>query len=179
MILVALTDFTGEYNIADKDGRYTTSKLQSYIDKYEKQYIRRLLGVSLGNDIIAYIPTRVASPNADFDHLIDAFAYQDTNSACNAYLESDGLKDFLLAAILYEYLHVELKNTQAGIVSNDASGARIMSPRRSFRYAEHKYNKALKTVEAIQYFASVNPAKYSGFDSFAGQCFGVKYGDVL
>lgn len=178
MILVAIEDFTGEYAIADATGRYTTAKMQSYIDKYEPIYLRRLLGVSLAADLIMYLPARLPA-DADLNHVIDAFAYQDTAQACNMYLESSGMKDFLLACIMYEYVHNEIKNTQAGTTSNTASAAEIVTPRKSFRFAEHKYNKALNTAEAIQTFICINPANYAGFDKYAGQKLNVKYGDIL
>ena len=52
-ILVKTTDFTGLYYIAQTT--YTTPILQAYIDEFEKTYIRKLLGLTLGDLFIATV----------------------------------------------------------------------------------------------------------------------------
>lgn len=171
MTIITKSDFTGQYNIPDRKGVYTQDTLQAYIDKYVPYYIRQLLGVELGNAIINYS----GSGNSDYDYIINAFSYQ-SDLNFELILESFGIKEFLLAAVFYEYSHNALVNTQMGVINPNAETAVSASPFKTMRYAENKWNNALDTAYAIQQYCLLFPDKYP---TFRGQAITVKYSNIL
>jgi len=75
MILLTTTDFEqGELAIAQTNE--TTALLQTYIDKYEEVYIKRILGVSLGQlfiDDVQGVDSDSSAIESRFQILIDGF----------------------------------------------------------------------------------------------------------
>ncbi len=178
MILVKLSDFKGQYGIPDAIGVYTSTNVQSFIDKYEKQYLDQLLGLDLSNKIIAYLAANRLPDNPDYNFIIDPFQFQEPGGGCcaNCIHNSKGMKAFLVAAITYEYISDNLQFTQVGAATPQAETATEVNVRKNMRLAEKKYNGLLDTSDAIQWYCWNNSDKYP---TFQGQRFVVKLADVL
>ena len=52
MSIITIADFKGERNIAGTENSGTRENLQSFIDKYEPKFLKKLLGSALANEFI-------------------------------------------------------------------------------------------------------------------------------
>jgi hypothetical protein len=173
MILLATTDFDGgKYDLPDSTGIYTEPDLQAAIDAYEEKYIYQLLGVTLGDLIIAYLAASRSPTNTEYDMIIDAFSEDDNHCI----VQSLGMKEYLKAAIFYEYTKNSLVTSQAGVVDPQSETATKQSPMSVLRFAENKFNDVLDTVDAIQWYCSSNS---SSFPDFNGQRITVKIFNLI
>lgn len=173
MIFLALTDFVdGKYNLpaASSGIAATNSEVQSYIDSYEKTYIYRLLGVELGNLIIAYKQAG-GTGNTDYDKIIGAFS-ENTALFCGQINQSLGIKEYLQACIYYEYKKDSAyTESLAGTIKADAEVSEGVNASTIMRKAERVFNAILPTIEAIQAMCESNSVAYAGY---AGQRIAVK-----
>lgn len=157
-VLVTLADFTGILGIAKSI--VTNPELQNYIDTNEGAYIRKILGVELGNLFIADL----ANPSqADrFAALEDAFQVQDS---CGHIYESRGLVFILTSMLYFDYVYdTQVRHSQSGTTKSDAETAKTSSTQGAFAKAAKRWNDALADIEAIQYRCTTElPATYPEF----------------
>ena len=145
MILLRLSDFTGFELLATNTKAAVL--IQQYIDRYEAQYIYKLLGIDLGKLFIADLAN--ASQADRFALIEDAFAIEQEPKQ----YVSLGMKDFLACAVLYHYIKdTQAQHTQAGVADSLNEAMTVSSPIDASRYAERKFNEALDTVDAIQWY---------------------------
>ncbi len=174
MILLTLDSFKGKYALARTTD--TDEVLQSYIDTWEEKYIFDLLGVDLGKLLIAEIQFGGGSGSdgldSRFEDLLAPFTVQDTTGqfidwGSNQWriFRSLGMVDFLTAMVYFNYVHeTQVQHGQSGVALYMGETARVLSPREAVRLAERKWNTALGTVDAIQYFCKfLHPTIYPEF----------------
>lgn len=181
MIILTLTDFRGgKYNIPDAQGWYTNGNMQAMIDTYEKPYIYNLLGVVLGDKIIAYLAANRLPANTDYNKIIDPFSSDDAgwwgwyNDYCDYWagyvfnyssiVTSLGLKEYLKAGIFYEYIKNGLITSQPGVAAQKAEAGTIQNSFTTMRFADNKFNDVLGTIEAIQWYCLNNNAAFPDFN---------------
>jgi len=139
--IIQTTDFTGKYKLATSNN--TTADIQAMIDRWEKFYLYQLLGQTLGDLFVADCTTHVPV-TARFLAFYNAFNLQDGVIMRS----SQGLKDYLLACIFYEYVFdVQSQSTQAGVGTTNVDTADQSD---AARYAERRFNDALSTYDAIR-----------------------------
>lgn len=174
MIFLQLSDFIdGKYNLpaASSSISATDSEVQSYIDRYEKKYIYLLLGVELGNLIIAYKEADSSPANADYNYIIDPFA-ETGYLLCNNLKQSLGIHEYLKACIYYEYKKDSAyTESLAGTVKASAEVSESVNASTITRKAEREFNSILDTVEAIQSVCMGDSTKYP---TYAGSRIAVK-----
>jgi hypothetical protein len=175
MGFLSLTDFQGgKYNIPDAGSNLRNADVTLMINAYENKYIYLLLGKTEGQKIITYGPA--GTGNTDYDYIIAPFSSDNLNS-CEPYLiQSLGLKEYLKAAVFYEYVKNSLRMTQAGPAKVEAETVKTTSPMDSLRYAENKFNDVLETIEAIQWYCTDND---DAFPDYNGQTITVKISNFL
>lgn len=157
------SDFVGFHTLA-KTAK-TEAIIQAYIDRYEVLYIRRLLGKTLGDLLIADIDGTTHVPNtAIYQALFNAFMIEHNTEL----KESTGMKDLLLSAVFYHYA-VDSQNahTPAGVVSQTVETSLVKSPENAYRFAEKKWNDMVPTWENIQWRAKTYAP--SDYPTFLGQ----------
>jgi hypothetical protein len=191
-IFLTGSDFKGRYAIATSQSSEII--LQSIIDEWERKTIMKLFGVELGKLLIAY---HEAHPSSDFDQrfedLIAPFDLQtkqvlSSNDWCHCERDYDihsslGLVDFLTAVVYFYYISDDqIKNSQSGMVVANVETAGVLSPREAQRVGESKYNKALQTSDAIQWFCHWKKDDTTGdkvYPEYQGLKFQPQYGSVL
>ena len=175
MILLSTTDFKGgKYDIPDSDGIYTGTYLQQAIDRYEKIYIYKLLGVALGDLIITWLAASRSPANANYVKVVDGFSMDDAD--CGGVIVSSGMKEYLKAAIFYEYVKNSLLTSQPAVIQPMAEKSTTQGPGSTMRFAENKFNGVMNTIEAIQYYCELNS---SAFPTFNGQEIKVKASNIF
>ena len=189
MILVQVSDFVGQYQIALSNNN--TPMLQSYIDREEKRTFYQVFGQPLGDLLIAYIAGGKSSAIARYDNILNPFYTQNTifgnyiyarqrDNQSPPFYESSGFKDLLLNTIYYYYITETsgMKSVQTGVANPNIDTATGLSSANIFRFAEQKWNKSgYDTWLAIWYWCFVY--QNSTYPEYAGISPKVKYGSLL
>lgn len=128
-------------------GMYEQAKIQAYIDKYERQYLVKLLGVELFNEFVADLSSNVPQ-SAKYLKIYNSFEYD--NVDCNIHI-SEGMIDMIKGFIYYQYLK-DLTNNVAvsGNVRPMGENSENVSTLNSMIYT--RYNDSVRTYKAIQYY---------------------------
>lgn len=155
-LIVQTTDFVGRYEIAQNT--YNTSKLQSFIDTYEEQYLVELLGAELFNlfnsDVVNYAPQNVPYTTIFNQIRIDF----------NSYIyESSGIKKMLLGFIYFEFCRANsVKNTISGFAQNNTENS--STPDFSSSQIYEVYNISIKNYRIIQQYIFNNTTTFPLFN---------------
>lgn len=177
MILLTTDDFAGETFHGIATNPASLPLLQTYIDRFEESYIMRILGVSLGTKFIADIKGEDSDSSALEDRLeiiLNPFIKQDRRYI----MESKGMKDILASLIFYEYISgTQVKSAQAGVITNQAEVSNIGSAEDAARFGEIKWNGALSSIEAIQWWCGCKDEK--NYPEYEGTYFRPKYSPLL
>ncbi len=154
--IVKTTDFVGKYSISQNS--YNSDDLQAFIDKYEKVYLRDLLGLTLGDllyaDITAYNPPATARYLVLFNPIA-----QEIN---NCDVISDGIKEMLIAFIYWEF--VKTQASSVAVIGNVSPQAEV-STGVDFNSTEvyNIYNVGIASYRAIQIYINNNSSTYPEF----------------
>jgi len=141
-------------------GMYEQAKIQAYIDKYERQYLVKLLGVELFNQFVADLVGNVPQ-TAKYLKIYNPFEYDNVN--CYIYI-SEGMIDMIKGFVYYQYLK-DLTNNVAvsGNVRPLGENSENVSTLNSMIYT--RYNDSVRTFKAIQSYIcdfSSDYLKYNG-----------------
>lgn len=176
MILVTVDDFNVYFSVAQTPEK--TALLQQYIDRYEAGFIKRVLGVTLGELFIADIQgldSDSGSIEDRFQVILDPFMKQ---PCTNKIHESKGMKDLLCGLIFCEYISDrQISHAQSGVVVSDVETAKSVSPENAARFGEQKWNEALESVRAIQWW--VGWEDLTNYPEFRGTYFRPRYSPLL
>lgn len=147
MSLVLTTDFVGEYKISQTD--YSTQGLQSYIDKFEKFYLVRLLGADLYALFIADLDgsTPQVPLTAIYLSLYDPFQIDDGN---RIYI-SEGMRVMLKQLIYFHYVRdTSYEQTTVGVMNTQPELGTLRAYS-GFNLME-AYNEGIMNYCNIQWF---------------------------
>ena len=141
-------------------GMYEQAKIQAYINKYERQYLVKLLGVELFNQFVADLVSNVPQ-DAKYLKIYNPFEYDNVN--CYIYI-SEGMTDMIKGFVYYQYLK-DLTNNVAvsGNVRPLGENSENVSTLNSMIYT--RYNDSVRTYKAIQHYIcdfSSDYLKYNG-----------------
>ena len=176
MILLTTDDFDKFQSIAQSP--FSLPLLQEYIDRYEESYIKRILGVTLGQLFITDIQTEDSASAAIDDRYLEILLPFIKQHDHERIMESKGMKDVLASLIFYHYISDnQAKHSQAGVVTNQAEVSNILSVEDATRFAEMKWNNALSSIHAIQWWCDCENAK--DYPDFMGMRFHPKYSPLL
>lgn len=155
-ILLNVSDFADRYNVAKTTP--DTQVIQSFIDLYEKSYIYQVLGVDLGDTVIAYLANPTPADPV-LDKIINALAWQDR---CGTLYESQGLKNILLGFVYWHYVtesHVQPSATGGVAIQKvETATQSFLSPE-----VTNKYNDSARWAKAVQYYCLENSGDYPTF----------------
>ncbi len=155
-LIISTTDFTGKNTIAKNN--YTI--LETYIDRYEKKYLRDLLGATLAQ---SFIDDYSNPTQADIYAAITDEFYLDDDMIIRS---SRGLKEMLLGFVYFEFMcEQKVKPTITGLVIGQAENSNGVGGDTQYIYA--RYNEAIDTYNAIQWYISEHDTDY---DDYNGQC---------
>jgi hypothetical protein len=158
LLNITYSDFgKGKYEL--HSGMYETAKIQAYIDKYERQYLVKLLGVELFKlfeaDLVAGVPQ-----DAKYLALFEPFEYDEVN--CGVYI-SEGMIEMIKGFVYFQYLK-DLTNVVAvsGNVRQMGENSENVSTLNTMIYT--RYNDSVRTYKAIQKFICDNSSDYLKFN---------------
>lgn len=159
--IVQTTDFVAKYAISQNS--FSESDLQSFIDKYELQYLYDLLGVDLTTAFLADITTPFTSPSTPIYATIFNPLATDEATFCHKQLRSNGIKEMLIGFIYWEFVRMQkVQTTLVGSIVQSAETSREADWSETNLFVN--YNSSVKTYQAIQYYISKNKTDYPDYN---------------
>jgi hypothetical protein len=172
-MIISKDDFTGLFKLAKSTE--LNKVIDATIERYEKEYVYKVLGVALGDLFWADCQAGTNGVPTDPIYLAiyNSFTYQDATYRQNycdwdyfpyyfagqtvtvtPLAKSCGMKELLLRAVYYEYTRLTtlMSSGQAGLNMPGVDAATTASSTNSIRYAELQYNEMLPSWDAIQWF---------------------------
>jgi len=178
-MIVTTQDFTGLYALPTDV--YTIADLQAYIDELEESLIYELLGAELGAlfiaDLVAGVPVDplfllifnpfqddVKKPNLFYTGWGNLFFWEFYGCGCeNKVMISKGIKFYLKVLIWFNY--VRDNKAVAGIQSlSQRESANSTNANYNSHLIGKKYNDAIQTGKAIQWYILENKDDYPEFN---------------
>jgi len=156
--IVKPTDFIGKYSISQSS--FDVTKLQAFIDKYEKKYLIDLLGVTIADLLYADIAASTFLPpvTAKYSTIFNLMA-----TDVPIEIRSNGIKEMLLGFIYWDYcINNPVKNTSTGFVVASNEVSNLIDWNSTPIYSN--YNEAVNTYRNIQIYVCNNSTDYFDFN---------------
>lgn len=144
MAIVLKTDFVGEYDVA----KTSYDNIDTFIEKYEKKYLKMLFGAKLYKLFIASLSG--GTPQIpQLQKFIDLFDEFEEDNAKRELVVSEGIRKMLIQFIYFHYVReLETENSASGTVTNNTElGTNV-------RYQGNiitAYNEGVSNSRAIQW----------------------------
>lgn len=158
MSIVLVSDFVGKYELSIS--QYNSDLIASYINKYTKEYLIKMLGKSLYDlfiddlDVNTYLPTSAIYQTIFNPLYVDTFI--------NGEMESNGIKEMLLGFIYYHYtLDTQQQQTSVGVTapkSENSDGVNLNS------ISISRFNDNVTSYKTIQSYIQHNSSSYPTFN---------------
>jgi len=155
MSIVLNSDFVGKYELTLSD--FTEPLIDSYIEKYEKEYLIKMLGKTLYDlfiaDLVNGVPQTTIYESIFEPLYVDLFC---------GFQESNGIKEMLLGFIYYHYtLDAQQMQTSTGVTSpkgENSEGVNLNSITIS------RFNENVQSYKTIQSYIQQNSSDYPTFN---------------
>ena len=157
---ITYADFgKGKYEL--HSGMYEQAKINAYIDKYEKIYLLKLLGVDLYNLFVADLDPATSTPvSPEYLYLYDPFQY---DSNCCSICISEGMIDLVKGFVYFQYLKDQTNQVWvSGSVQPTGENSENVSTLNMMIYT--RYNDSIRSYKAIQGYIMDNSTTYSDFN---------------
>lgn len=155
MSIVVNTDFVGKYQITKN--QFNTTKINEYIEKYEKLYLLYLLGSDLYDLFIAdFWESEPVSPI--YTDIFEPF-HMDIDGCL---VISDGIKEMLKGFIYYWIIKEGIQmQTASGSVKPQGENGSIVGLTQD---TISRFNNSVDTAKAIQDYIQDNNGDYPDFN---------------
>lgn len=153
MSIVLNTDFVGEYSVSQS----CYDSLNNYIEKYEKDFLIKLLGAELYGLFIADLDNSIPQvpQTTRFIDLYNSFDIDDSNCVRT----SEGLKKSIVQYVYFYYTrNINFSPTDSGIMRTVSEVSQIL-PYNGFNLVE-SYNQSIKNYKEIQWYICDKPTIY-------------------
>lgn len=156
---ITFEDFgKGKYEL--HKGLYEQAKINAYIDKYERQYLVKLLGVDLFNLFVADLVNSVpVSPL--YLALYEPIEYD--RDLCGDIVYSEGMIEMIKGFVYFQYLKDQTNAVWVtGSVRPLGENSENVSTLNMMIYT--RYNESIKSFKAIQTYICDNLNDYTEFN---------------
>lgn len=155
---ITYTDFgKGKYEL--HSGMYQQTTINEYIDKYERQYLVKLLGADLFNLFVADLVNGVPQ-TTKYLKIYNPFEYDD--ALCWITI-SEGMVNMIKGFIYFQYLKDQTNQVAvSGNVRPLGENSENVSTLNTMIYT--RYNESVKTYKAIQRYICDNSSDYLDYN---------------
>lgn len=155
LLNITYADFgKGKYEL--HTGMYEQDKINAYIDKYERQYLVKLLGVDLFNLFVADLLSGVPQ-DPIYQAIYNPFEYDYSQGGCIVF--SEGMVEMIKGFIYFQYLKDQTNQVAvSGNVRPLGENSENVSTLNSMIYT--RYNESIKTFRAIRTYICDNLSDY-------------------
>lgn len=132
--------------------------LQAYIDRYEKQYLIDMLGVTEYNSLIADLVSGVPQ-SAQFVVIYNPLAVE--IDSCN--LTTNGMKEMLKGFVYFHYVRDNMvQQTTVGSKSTESENSSNISATSAL--IQSRFNDSVDDLKNIQYYIEQNDDNYPDYN---------------
>lgn len=160
-LVIKIVDFDdGRFQIPTNT--FQDDSFQDYIDKYERHYLIRLLGVSLYNSFISDLDGQGVPQNPDYTYFFDSFVDETNGENC----ESQGIKEMLKGFIYFHYYRDTIVRLTTTGPKRDKGENSENLDKVALDYVT-RYNEGVESFDCIQRFIcsdSTTYPTYNGWD---------------
>lgn len=162
-LVIKIVDFdAGRFRIPSNN--FQTNSFQDYIDKYERHYLIRLLGVSLYNSFIADLDAQGVPQDPNYLAFYNSFV--DEANGCNC--ESQGMKEMLKAFIYFHWARdANVRLTTTGAKRSKGENSENLD--NSALDMTTRYNEGVNSFECIQRFLCMDSETYPSYKGWANE----------
>lgn len=151
------SDFVGKYELSKT--RFNTTLIDSYIEKYEKQYLMRLLGIELYDLFMTELNTNNPPTTLIYENIYNPISYD-----YNGLMVSNGMKEMLLGFIYYEYIKdSQIQQTPNGTASASNENAKAVDLNSLIL---SRYNDSVDSYKTIQDYITLNRIDYPTYKGY-------------
>lgn len=137
---------------------YQEVNLQAYIDRYEKEYLIELLGVTEYNAFIADLVSGVPQ-SAKYLVIYNSLAVE--INSCN--ITTNGMKEMLKGFIYFHYVRDNMVNqTTVGSKQTESENSKNISATSAF--IQSRFNDSVDDFKNIQYYIEENDGDYTDYN---------------
>lgn len=157
MSILASSDFTGQFGLAQSN----TTDFSWYFERYEREYLVKLLGADLYGLFYADLGGDPETPTEDkYVTIFEPLTFDDGKPYV-----SHGIKFILKCFVFYHFIKDNnLYHSIAGLVSNNVENAVAQIETKGAQYITTRYQEALESFEAIQVYIQNNLSDYPDFN---------------
>jgi hypothetical protein len=151
--IITIADFTGEFSVPS-DKFTEPNEITPFIEESQFDLIYQVMGAELGALFIADLDSGGVPQTTRFENLYNAFI-EDSNSCL---VKSEGIKE-MVKAYLYSKL-AQNNNISFNMAANVVKQGENSVTTNSAMWIAKKYNQAIATAKAIQWYICQNSADY-------------------
>lgn len=156
MSIILNTDFDNEFKVSETN----FTDLDSYITRYEKSYLIKLMGVTMYDAYIADLNAAVPQVPTDADLLLIHNPINDDSNGC--LLQSEGLRLMIVQFVYFHYMRdLAFQSTAAGAVRAQFENS-VNLGYQGYNLVE-VYNRAIANYQEIQRFIAYNIENYEDY----------------
>ena len=156
MALITNSDFVGKFELSIT--QFNTDLIDSYIERYEKLYLSKLLGVELYSLFMSDLDVNNEPQTAIYETIYNALSVDVDNEVLFSY----GMKDLILGIVYYEYTKDNvIKQTPIGSVKPTAENSEVTM---NNQWLTNRYNESIESFKAIQHYILQNKDDYPTFN---------------
>jgi len=158
LLNITYLDFEGKFSL--HSGMYEQDKINDYVDRYERIYLIKLLGVDLFNLFVANLVGGIPT-DPKYLAIYESFEYD--SASCGDITISEGMVDLILGVVYFQYLKDQTSQVWvSGQVSPTGENSNNQSTLNMMMYT--RYNDSVRSFKAIQRYICDNSTDYSDFN---------------
>lgn len=162
MSLIDISYFVGELNIPNRGNTLVIERINFFIDRYEKEFLYKILGVGCFNDFIAGI--NASTPETKWTNLKNGCEFINTYNVLDKYygLVNNVKKSPIAYYVYYHFLRDGYTQTAGiGEVKANAENATVVSPAGKMISA---WNEMVDLNRSLLDFLYVNGTDYPKYN---------------
>jgi len=158
--LIKIADFeSGRFKIPTNE--WTGIDLDQYMDKYERHYLIRLLGVELYNLFVADLDGNGEPQDPIYQDIYNSFVYEDNCNKC----ESEGMKEMLKAFVYFHFVRdIFTRVTTVGVSRSKGENSENLD--KVAADLTTRYNQGVMSFDCIQKYICNNSATYPTYNGW-------------
>lgn len=159
--IIQQSDFVGKYQLSQNDT--IEDKLEDFIDQFYPDYVREILGATLGNLFIADLDVSGVPTNPIYLEFYNPFEIDDGTII----RKSIGMKKIILGFLYYEIARdSNFFNSMSGNRATDGENSSFVNMGDPFSTI---FNLSVASAWAVQWYVDVHNPNGNDYSSFNGQ----------
>lgn len=157
MAILQTSDFTGQFQLAQNH----LTDISTYFERYEREYLVKLLGAELYADFYANLTGTPSVPaSTPYTTIFNVLTFDDGRPYV-----SNGIKFMLKCYVFYHYVRDNnLYHSITGLVSSGIENATPQIEAKGAQYIITRYDEGVATHQVIQRYIELHLADFPNYN---------------